>query len=389
MNTSLPILDTPEVLARLQGRRLVCAELMYKPRPDEPRARHVFDFTLQSRLSELCRYDDSAVVFVCDSAATADSLAHLRAVFPQLPMLAAIANPEPLPASPNDPYRETPTRCGWHNPQGWRRCNLTDRWTRILFALNVVKQLPHSGYLILPAHDAVWGRGLLDLLMRFSERHAANGIPAAVSPYTYYQHSRVPGVEIPRLIIDALNAAFARDSRLRWRFRSGRYQAYWGKMGMIPFVMCGELVRRAETMVWEDDLEIDRALREAGYSVRTRWIDNPALYRQALPVFDRDGLRAVINRTLHYSLNIPGKTYGETSVLNLPLDRFGRLRRRIDPRFARALALSEAITAECMAGIAERIRSCGASWVDWGAYRYAVRVGDPLVQVWKYDGFLL
>ena len=34
----------------------------------------------------------------------------------------------------------------------------------------------------------------------------------------------------------------------------------------------------------------------------------------------------------------------------------------------------------------QRLGRYGLSWVDWGTYRYVVRVGDPLVQVWKYEG---
>jgi hypothetical protein len=278
-----------------------------------------------------------------------------------------------------------PTRCEWHDPAAWQRYEMTDRWARILYALDAVRQLDQPGYLIMPAHDAVWGEGLLDMLIKLSQQHVKNGQPAAVSPYPSMQHSPVPGVDIPQEIIDALNAAFARDSSLPPRLESGEYQAFWGKMGMIPFGMCREIARRVEPIVWEDDLEIDRAIREAGYTAAACWISDPSLYHQALPVFDRAGLRAVINRTLHYSLNIPG----DTSVLTRPLDAAGEARKRIDPRFRQGIELSEAITAECQAEIAERLRRYGASWVDWGAYRYVVRVGDPLVQVWKYEGHML
>ncbi len=375
--------SSPAVAAQLSGCRLISAEFMYKPRPTEPRARRVFDFALASRLAELSRYDDAAVLLICDSAASADSLSDLPAQYPKLEITAALANPEPV--APPDEFAETPARCQWEHPAGWRRYAPTDRWARISFALDTARQVASPGWLIMPAHDAVWGRGLLDRLIRLSERYAQNGLPAAVSPYTPYQHSAVPGMDTPPAIIDALNAAFGRDLWLRWRLRAGRYQAFWGKTGMIPLGMCGEILRRAETFVWEDDLEIDRVIREAGYGARAQWIGDAALYRQALPVFDRAGLRAVIERTLHYSLSIPG----DSSLLTRPLDAMGRLRRAVSPRFARALALSEAITAECQAEIAARLRQYGMSWVDWGAYRYAVRVGDPRVQVWKYEGNML
>ncbi len=381
--------DPAEAAARLTGRRVICAEFMYKPRPPSERARRVFDFALNSRLQELSQHEDAAVLMICNDRTTVDSLSEFRALYPQLALIFALTNPQPLPPSMRDAYADTPLRAGWGEPDSWRRYDLTDRWARILFALDTAYKLFAPGWLIMPAHDAVWGRGLLDQLIHLSERHAHNGLPAAVSPNTPYQHSAIPGVDIDPAIIDGLNAAFARDSWRRWRIRSGNYQAFWGKMGLIPFGMCGEVRRRVETMVWEDDLEIDRAIRVNGYGLYCQWIGSPKRYRQALPVFDRAGLRAVIERTLHYSLNIPGKFYGETSQLNQPLDRIGRLRCALDRRFARGVALSEAITAECNAEIAARIERCGLSWVDWGAYRYVVRVGDPLVQVWKNDRSLV
>ncbi|MBI1256751.1 MAG: hypothetical protein GC204_04725 [Chloroflexi bacterium] len=365
---------------QLRGRRFITAEFMYRPRPREPRARQVFDFALNSRLEELSRCNQAAVLLICDSAATGNSFADLPSRYPGLTFVTAIVNPEPIAEAARDTYADTPAHAQWNNPAHWRRYEVTDRWARILYALEVARQLPAPGYLIMPAHDAVWGRGLLAALTRLSEQHAQNGIPAAVSPYPRDQHSSVPGVDIPSEIIDALNAAFARDSWLRWRLRSGSYQAFWGKMGMIPFVCC-DIVNNVETMIWEDDLEIDRVLRERDYAVVAR-MTHPSLYRQALPVFDRAGVRAVIERTLHYSLNIPG----ESSLLTRPLDRIGQMRKILSPRFAHALALSEAITAECQAEIAQRLSHYAMSWMDWGAYRYVVRVGDPLVQVWKYEG---
>ncbi|MBI5670094.1 MAG: hypothetical protein HZC41_19025 [Chloroflexi bacterium] len=380
---TIPIAESASDAAHLlRDCAFVSAELMYQPRPVEPREQHVFDFTLASRLAELSHYD-AAAVLLCNAPATLDSLAHLPAAYPRLRFVAAVVNPQPLATS--DPYAATPFDCGWPTPERWRRYNLTDRWARITFALDVARQLDTPGFLIMPALDAVWGQGLLALLTRLSQRHTRNGLPAAVSPYTPYQHSAVPGVDIPQPIIDALNAAFARDSWLRWRFRYGRYQSFWGKMGLLPFGMCGEILRRAETMVWEDDLELDRVIREAGFAVSCQWVGDPALYRQALPVFDHDSLRAVIERTLHYSLPIPGQFPGEKSLLNQPLDMPARLRTLVSPRFARAVALAEAIIADCNAAIVSRLEQCGASWVDWGAYRYAVRVGDPLVQVWKIE----
>lgn len=372
----MPFADNAVEAARqFAGKRLVSAELMYKPRPVEPRARRVFDFTLDTRLRELSRYDGAAALLICKDAATVESLAHLPDQYPRLTFTTAITNPTPIDASDND----TPIRCGWDHADDWRQVDLTDRWTRIRFALDTAARMGADGWLIMPAHDAVWGRDLLAWLLRLSETHAKNEIPAAVSPYTPYQHSPVPGVSMNWRIIDALNAAFARDSTLRARLQAGAAQGFWGKMGMIPFAVCGDVLDHAEMRVWEDDLEIDRVLRARGYGVACEWMDDPRLYRQSPPVFDRAGLRAVIDRTLHYSLNVPG----EGSLLLRPLDEWNRLHARLDPRFARAMALAEAVTAECRAEIAARLDRCGASWVDWGAYRYAARVGDPFVSVWR------
>lgn len=379
MMTTIEIRAQPAALAeRLNGRRFVSAEFMYKPRPTEPHSRRVFDFTLGSRLNELSRYDSAAVLLICDRVATVASFADLPAAYPHLPILAAIVNPQPISPTAPDPYADTPAHCGWEQPERWQRYALTDRWARIAFALEVASKLETSGNLIMPAHDAVWGQGVLEKLEQLSESHTQNGLPAATSACTPHHHSPVPGVDIPQEIIDALNAAFARDSLLQTRIERGEYQAFWGKMGIIPFGICGEVLRRAERFVWEDDLELDRVIRLAGCAVSCLWADDPALYRQALPVFDRAGLRAVIERSLHYSLNIPG----DTSLLTRSLDEPARLRRQLEPAFADGLALSEALTAECQSEIAARLERYGASWVDWGAYRYVVRVGDPFVQVW-------
>src|SRR5690606_28892207 len=192
------------------------------------------------------RCDDAALVLICDSAATVASFAHLRDQHPTLTIAAAITNPQPITAA-TDAYAGTPERCGWDDPAAWRRYDLTDRWARIDFALALAETLGGAGYLLMPAHDAVWGRGLLARLIAESERHAANGMPAAVSPYSPLHHSPVPGVDIDPAVIDAINAAWARDSRLRQRLNEGRYQAFWGKTGMLPLGMCGDVRRRVET----------------------------------------------------------------------------------------------------------------------------------------------
>lgn len=389
MKPSLPLLASPvDVAERLGDARLVSVELMYRSRPTMSRERRVFDYALASRLAELSRHA-AAVFFICNNEATVSSLAHLPAAYPRVMMLAALANPQPVAAAPSADDTEIPFRCDWPDPGGWRQYMMTDRWARIGYALNVAARLTEPGYLILTAHDAIWGRGLLRKLLRFSHEAARNGLPAAVSPFTPYHHSSVPGVDIPQPIIDALNAAWSRDTRLRRKLQSGDYQGFWGKTGLLPFALCEVVLRDAGIGAWEDDLEIDRALRAAGYATRSLWIDAPARYRQALPVFDRAGLRRVIERTLHYSLPIPGAFPGATSLLNQPLDAITRRRLRLSPRFARAVALSEQVIAECNAEIAARVKRYGWSWVDWGAYRHAIRPGDPWVRVWKHDRSLL
>ncbi len=348
---------------------------MYRPRPSEPRQQIIFDYSLHSRLSQLGTND--AVLFICNSQETLNSLTHLESHFSLLPMCAIIANPSLWTGATPD----TPHLLDWEQPEAWRRYQTTDRWARIDLALRVGSLQNPLGYLIMPAHDAVWGEGLLSRLTKFSHQQARGGLPAAVSPYTYHQHSPLPGADIPPDIIHTMNTAFGRDSLFGWKLRLGRAQGFWGKMGMIPFAMCGEVRSGVQQNVWEDDLQIDSVIHQLGYSARTIWIRNPALYRQALPVFDRKGLKRVIERTLHYSLNIPGQTIGSSS-LNFPLGALGQFR-RLNPHFARYNALAEALIAECMQTIHIRLERYGASWVDWGAYRHVIRVGDPAVEVWK------
>jgi hypothetical protein len=369
--------ESPQDIAHaLAGRRFVSAEFMHQPRPPAGRERVVFDYALRSRLAQLGERD--AVLFICDSSATIDSLAAFQADYPRLTMPATITNPPLWNGAPSD----TPRRLGWEAPAAWQRYQMTDRWARLDLALHVASLLDSPGYLILPAHDAVWGRGLLDRLARFSQQQARGGQPAAASPYTYHQHSPVPGADIPQEVIDLLNTAFGRDPLLRWKLQRGRMQGFWGKMGLLPFGLCGTVREHAETFVWEDDLEIDSTLRRLGYNTRALWVSDPAVYCQALPVFDEAGVRRVIERTLHYSLNIPA---AHASALTVPLGMLGKLRQWIDPHFAQTNARAEALVADCMAAIHVRLEQFGASWIDWGAYRYVMRASDPAVEVWKKD----
>lgn len=382
----MKLLESPvQVAAVLAGRRFVDAEFMYKPRPPEGRARIVFDYTLNSRLSALESQD--AALFICNSPETAENFSDFESRYPHLTMVATIANPMPLSAVGTRhavalQKSDTPHRFSWEAPDSWQQHTMTDRWARIDAALHIATLLDSSGSLIMPAHDAIWGHDLLKKLTQFSKKFAHGDFPSAVSTYTYHQHSPVPGADIPQDVIDLLNTAFGRDALFGWKLRTDRVQGFWGKMGMIPFGMCAMIRENVEKNIWEDDLEIDRVIRESSYGVRCMWVRDPSIYRQALPVFDRDGVRAVIERTLHYSLNIPSKTIGESS-LNFPLGPLGKIRRLVNPKFAKYNVLAENLIAECNTKIAARLEKCGASWVDWGAYRYVMRVGDPAVEVWK------
>jgi hypothetical protein len=153
-------------------------------------------------------------------------------------------------------------------------------------------------------------------------------------------------------------------------------------MGMIPFAMCAPVIEAADQQTLEDDLELDRVIRTLGYSARALWIDDPAVYRQAPSIFDLEGLRVAIERIMHYSLNVPATAVGG-STLNFPLDAAGELKRQTDPVFAYHNAIAEKLIAECAEVIKARLDRFGASWVDWGRYRYVVRVSDPVVEVWR------
>ncbi len=367
---------SPEIASQLTRRHFIDAEFTYRPRPAIPREQIVFDSTLRSRLTALNQND--AVVFICDSQATIESLQSLEAKFPHLLMLATITNPLPFKGKSGS----TPFDLKWETPDTWERLQTTDRWARIDTALHIGSVMKQSGYLLMPAHDAVWGENLLSQLEDFSHYYAKGNLPAAVSPYTYHQHSTVAGADIPDDVIGLMNTALSRDAWFRWKIKRDKLQAFWGKMSMTPFEMCGAITANTEQTLWEDDLDIDRIIRELGYGVRCMWVDDPLIYRQAPPVFDRAGVQKVIERTLHYSLHIPDERVGGSS-LNVPLDWLGQLRQIVSPRFSRYNAEAEKMIAECADEIGKRLENFGASWVDWGAYRYVVRVRDPVVEIWR------
>jgi hypothetical protein len=372
--SAIPIFaDAAEAARAFAGCRFLDTEFMYRPRPAPGRERVVFDAALRSRLA--CLDDRDAVLLICDQAASANSLEDFSRDFPRLRFGALIANP--LPISNTD----TPQRLGWPEPERWQRLAMTDRWTRIDCAWAVAENIGGTGSLLMPAHDAVWGLNLLPHLLRFGQRHARGGHNAAVSPYTPFQHSPVAGADIPTEIITLVNATFGRDSTFPWRVRLDRTQAFWGKMSLTPFSLCGLLRAHTAKQMWEDDLEIDSTLRQLDLPARCLWVSDPAVYRQALPVFDEAGVRALIERTLHYSLFIPGGP--DSSSLNAPLSGWDRFRAVISPSFRHANAWAERLIAECTAAIQARLDRYGASWVDWGGCRCVAQTGNPAVEVWR------
>lgn len=359
----------------LRGRtiRLLDAEFVYGPRPRSGPAQVVFDFAFESRLAALNSMCD-AVLLVADSLASVKSLQPLLARHSNLRAAVQIANPTPWPDSGWD----TPSQMDWPEPARWQRYRQSDRWARIDAALDVAGQIDSNGYVIMPAHDAIWGAKLLPRLLNISAHYTQNGIPAAVSPYSYYRHSEVPGAGIPPDAIGVLNAAFNRDVWFGWKLRRGKMQGFWGKTGLLPRALCIPIRANADQTFLEDDSELDRAIIAAGGLTRACWIHNPVVYRQALPVFTDTDVRRVIERTLHYSLPAGG-----SAMLTSP-DHWETLHRAVRPRYAGYAARAEQLIAEAQMSIRKRVNQFGASWIDWGVYRYVVRVGDPEVEVWRF-----
>jgi len=365
-------LDDP--ISAFSGRaiRLLNAEFLYKSRPETGRSRLIFDFAFESRLAALDP-DCDALVLIADSKSSVDSVRPLFERHPGLPVAVQIANPTLWPASGSD----TPVQLGWATPDRWQRYCQSDRWARIDAALDSASRLDPDGYLVMPAHDAIWGQKLLPLLLKRSAQCAHDGIPAASSPYSYYRHSDVPAAAISPDVIGLLNAAFNRDMCFGWKLRRGKLQGFWGKTGLIPRVLCAPIRARANQTYFEDDSELDRVIAAAGGTARAIWIRNPAVYRQALPVFSEADVRGVIERTLHYSLPVNG------SGLLTPTDKLEKLRRALRPRYARYATRADKIIAGAQTAMQARVERFGASWVDWSVYRYVVRVGDPEVEVWR------
>lgn len=355
-----------------QTQSLILAEMLYAPRPHEPRRRIVFDAALRSRWRALSAGD--RVLLICASDAVFSSLEPLVREFPHLTFEIRLVNPTAV----SHPTSDTPQRCGWPDPDRWQQFTTTDRWARLLCALEAGAASQGDGWLILPAQDAVFGRDLLPRLIGFSHEHATDGKPAPVSPWAQHQHAPVRGARIDPLIIGAVNAAFGRDATFRRRIESNEAQQFWGKLGMIPFRLCAGLLERVETRVWEDDAEIDAALRDLNAPARCLWVSDPRRYHQAPPVFDRADLYRVIERHLHYAIH-------GGSAFTQPLPPMLARRAARDPRFAAANALAESVIAEAEIALRQRLDQFGLSWVDWGAYRITARPRDPFVEVWKLE----
>lgn len=367
--------DPAEILA---GVHYLSAEMLYQARPSEPRARAVYDFALHSRLSELSRREQAGVLWLANSPESLASVDEILWQYPSLRSAALIVNPQPSP----DPTPDMPYRCQWTSPQAWRLMDMSDRWVRLRAALHTQIQAG-AAHLLLPAWDSVWGAGLLERLAHASQTGAVAGMPAVVSPHSFWQHSSVPSAPAPPEIVRATNAAFNRDGAWRRKLERGETQSLWGKMSLIPISAASLLLERADWRVWEDDRELDSVLVNAGYPVRALWIDDWRLYRQALPVFDEANLGRVLERHLHYTLDIPDCFAKGQTVLQHRLAWHDLPLRHLDPRWRAAVRLSERLIAEAVARVQARLERFGCSWVDWGAYRLVAEVGNPFVQVWK------
>ena len=344
---------------------LLAAEFMYTPRPQGGREQVMFDYALRARLNALREGD--TLLLLCDSAVTVDSLAPILRDFPHLTTLTHLVNPQPRALQTDTPYA-----CAWDTPQAWRQMAMSDRWTRIDAALDIASTR-QDGYLLMPALDAVYSRPMLEALMA----------RAPSSAYSAQVQRVVPQLDLPQDVIDLHNAAFAREALVSACADGG--QGFWGKLGMLPFEVCEAVRLAVHHDAWEDDLEIDRVLGDLSNPATCIPIDDPALYHLAPPVFDRAAVRRIIERHLHYSLKIPGHSsalYGPPSVAS-------QRRAAHEAAYARLLAEADALIAECDADMRQRLARFGASWVDWGGYRYVARVGIPWVEVWQLGTGLL
>lgn len=364
--------------AHLTQARLIVAEFMYKPRPAEPRRQAVFDYAFNQRMQALKGLDTpAAVVLICADEGVVASLQPLINDVSSIIVNAVIVNP---PLSSVAAASSTPHDCGWPTPDRWQALQYSDRWARITAALTLGHLLEWSvDYICMPAHDAVYSSGLLQKLIERSRAASIHGVPAAISPYTPFQHSAVPSIAINAAAIHLLNAAFNRDPMFMQQIMTGNSQGFWGKMGLLPGAVCGALLAAVDRDAWEDDLELERALQDLGYGVTCWWESDPRDYRLAPPVFTRSDVRRVIERTLHYSLKIPGRS----SAMTMPLTYAEQRRRAVNPTARFWGRQAEALIEACYDEMMGRVRLHGCSWVDWGDYRYVARPRDPAVEVWK------
>ena len=376
---------TDQAAEALSGLRWLSAEMLFQPPPSSGPARRVYEQALHSRLDELSRYEQSGVLLLADHPRSAEALHAALWRRPSLRAALIVVNPQPIPRDSLD----TPRRCQWPEPARWRLYDMTDRWARLRSALSFAaqQQIP---YLLLPAWDSVWGRGLLAHLERISIAYARAGRPAAVSPHTPWQHSPTRGAAIPPAIVRATVAAFNREGRWLRRLAQGQAQALWGKMSLIPWQAAALLHEKADWRVWEDDRELDSILQTEGYPVRAAVIMRAALYRQTLPVFTEEQLLRLIERHLHYTLDIPDSLARGATLLNAPLSCGSWLwEQRHDPRWQQAIRTSERLLSQAQARIRQRLERYGCSWVDWGRYRLVAQPGYPFVQVWKSNAMAL
>ena len=365
-------------LNQINDRRVIDVEFIYQPRPShptDPRSRDIFDAAFSSRLAALDPGQD-AVLLIADSVASVESLQLFIDQFPNLRWAARIANPTVITGS-IDPLANFPVQFEWPSPENWEQFRQSDRWARLDAAFEFGGSCNPDSYLIMPAHDAFWGSGLLKLLRTKSTEFARGGLNAAVSPYSYYRHSAIDAIQIAPDIINLINIVFNRDSSFPEKLSKGHTQGFWGKTALLPCAMSTPILNHVDQTFFEDDAEIDRAIHRLGYASRGIWIADPGLYRQSLPVFDEAAARRVILRSLHYSLPAGG------SFLLTPLDEPMCQRLAQEPAMWRANNRAEQLIHDCQLEIKERLEQFGASWVDWGAYRYVTRVGDPEVKVWR------
>jgi hypothetical protein len=352
------------------------AEFMYKPRPPETdvRARKLFDVNLAARLG--CLHEGDTALFICDSKVTFTSIAPLLERHARLQIEHVIANPQP-----RSTQTDMPLRCGWEMPDAWRQMEMSDRWARILVALRRAAAMGGDGYLIMPAHEAVYRSGLFARLIALAQaKQSQTGKRYAVSPIDHMHYFLGEGSrEAEASRYNVFTAAFDREM-LDHVCEGG--QGFWGKLGIVPLAVCGDLARAIDTDAWEDDLEIDGTLHELGHGTACLKVPRSLYQLQyGIPFFQTtDHVRATILRHLHYSLKIPGE---RPSALQSPPSQRSLYRARTDAGYARALEAADALIAECDAEMRGRVAQYGCSWVDWGAYRYVARPRDPAVEVWK------